>query len=96
MDERENDTCEVPYSKLLGSNRLLSFEEAKSKEPGRMAWVEIKNSNFIFRVDKFSIPDKYFDCGYYRRRWRLWAEEPSEELRERTEWDDLERIEAET
>lgn len=85
MDARKNDTP-----------RLLTEDEIKNADIDRLAWVEVKNSNFIFVVLLSWIPEKYFNCGYYRRRWRLWAEEPSEELRERTEWDDLGGAETET
>ena len=82
----EEETYEVPYSKLLGSNRLLTEDEAKKKDATMTAWVEVNRSSFIFCVVLYTIPDKYFNCHYYGRLWRLWAEEPSEELRERTPW----------
>ena len=97
MDERENETYEVPYSKLLGSNRLLTEEEAKNEaKPGAIAWVEVSKSNFVFCVLIGNIPYGYFNCHFYGRLWRLWAEEPSKELRERTEWDNLGGTEIET
>ena len=97
MDERENNTCEVPYSKLIGSNRLLTEDEAKNEaKPGAIAWVELKKSNFVFCVLTGNIPYGYFNYHYYGRLWRLWAEEPSEALRERTEWDELGGAETET
>ena len=90
----EENREEVPYSKLLGSNKVLTEDEAKvrKQDTTAVAWVEINRSNFIFCVELHAINDTYFNCHYYRRLWRLWAEEPSEELRERTPWDKMDEM----
>ena len=85
------ETEELKDATPLVIAKLLSKEEVMHRIKNGMitAWVEVRNSNFIFFVSLDEIPDWYFNHGYYGRRWRLWDVKPSEVQMENTEWEEL-------